>query len=500
MTNRMIELRRKTTSKIVKAKKVNLDNWVNSLTGVGVVNRDKKLNAEIFWQPTNEADAEALLSSDDMGGKIAWAIPYDGTREGITWKIDSEDENDEEAKKVAKKLDMEIERLCAFEKFSWAWTVARAYGGALAFISVDDGQSDLSVPLNPGAIRSIKAIHILNRWDVDFNTMDLISDLTDPAYGTPEFYRYNMSSGPSNKNGEQILIHHSRVIRFDGEKLPDRLFIKNDYWHDSIYGRLKGPLRNYATTHDTIATILQEINQPVYKIQGLAEAVAQDESNLVMTKVDMINRVRSSLRAIVLDSEDDFINMQNTLPGSRDLVDLTKERLTAASGIPHTRLMGESPGASLGEAGRSELIDYYDMVKAQQEKNLRRPLIRLAELIFMQIEDSISEPDEWTFEFNPLYQQDQESLIRTRGMQADIDVKYMREGVYDALEVAKSRFGTGEYSYETVLDPDLQEEREEQAREPEPEPEPNIIESESDNKEDVDNGKEDDSDRNKNDT
>ena len=457
--NRMVQLRNKKTRQITNARKgMNVDGWVNILTGLNVKTRDKKQSAEIYWHRTDQTTAEALLTSDDMGGKIASIIPFDGTREGITWKIDSADESESTVSEITKKLTSEFERLCVWKKFSWAWTQARAYGGACVFISIDDGL-DLSEPINPGAIRKINALHVMNRWDLDFDYTQLISDLSSPHYGTPEVYRYNMSSGPSNSNS-YIEIHHTRLIRFDGEMLPDRLYVKNDYWHDSVYGKLLAPLRNYSTTHDTIATVLQEINQPVFKIQGLTEAIAQDEDELVLDKIQIVNMVRSSLRAIVLDAEDEFMNMQSALPGIKDLVHLTKERLTAASGIPHTRLMGESPGASLGEAGRSELIDYYDMVSTQQENKIRSQINKITEMIFAQIEIPISEPKEWTFEFNPLYQQDQETIIRTRNMQADIDVKYMREGVYDSVEVAKSRFGSNEYSYETNLDPDIQMERE----------------------------------------
>jgi hypothetical protein len=64
------------------------------------------------------------------------------------------------------------------------------------------------------------------------------------------------------------------------------------------------------------------------------------------------------------------------------------------------------------------------------------------------------EPDGLTFEFNPLYQQDQKTLIETRKLQADIDNIYMTNGVYDSFEVAANRFGKGEFSYETSLEMD----------------------------------------------
>jgi hypothetical protein len=158
------------------------------------------------------------------------------------------------------------------------------------------------------------------------------------------------------------------------------------------------------------------------------------------------------MRAIVLDKEDVFSQNQIQLTGAKDLVDLTTRRLVAATPIPHTRLLGEAAGASLGEAGRSELTDYYDYIKSQQLLTLQAPITRLTEIMFHQIELDITEPEAWSFTFDPLYQQDQKALIETRKIQADIDNIYMTQGVYDSFEVAENRFGSGEFSYETSLD------------------------------------------------
>jgi hypothetical protein len=434
---------KKTVLKVIK------DGWKNVITGLGVAGKDKQISASVSWNKLNRGVQEALFAGDAMASKVARTVPFDGTREGITWKFSDED-TDEDSKDIIKSVDGEFDRLKVWNQYNWAWTLARAYGGALAFLSVDDGSTDLAEPLELSRLREIKAIKVFDRWELEIESADIISDLGDPLYGTPEFYRYT-PSGMLAGAESYIKIHHSRVIRFDGDQLPDRLFIRNNYWHDSIYTKLREPVRDYATTLSSMASLAQEINQPVYRMDAMTEAVAADESELILNRLEFINQMRSSMRAIVLDKEDEFALMDSKLAGVKDIVQLIKERLVAATDIPHTRLLGESAGASLGEQGKSELIDYYDTVAAQQEVKLRDPLNRIIEVIFAQQSLKVSAPENMSFEFKPLYQEDQKTIIETKKLQAEIDVLYTTMGAYDSFDVAESRFNSGEYSYETQI-------------------------------------------------
>jgi len=450
------------TKKKPSVKKVLTDGWVNILSGLGTPGKDRNTASEILWQRTLRSDADALFAADDIGGKIAKTVPFDGCREGITWKVPDND-NPDEMNETFKFLDGEFERLQVWEKFNWAWTMARVYGGSACFVSVDDGKN-LDEPLVASQVRKVNALHVIDMWQLTVTSSDLFNEISNPLFGTPEFYRFSNDSGIVI-NQDDLLIHHSRLIRFDGEKLPTRLFVRNNYWHDSIYTRLHNAIRNYTTSHDTIATIISEVNQPVFKIEGLSEAVSQDEDELVVKRLGIINLLRSTLRAVVLDKEDDFQFMQTAVQGVPELVELSKARLVAATEIPHTRLLGESAGGGLGDTGKSELTDYYDVVAAMQETELRSPINELKSLIFAQTELNMAEPEGLTFEFNPLFQQDQKKLIETRKIQADIDSIYLTQGVYDSFEVAGNRFGKGEFSFETSLEMD-------ESRKPELKPEP----------------------------
>jgi len=420
------------------------DGWMNIVSGLGTA-KDKNTYATIKWSPTSREKAENLYAGDEMGAKISRIIPYDGTREGITWNMDKG--ADQES--VTKYLEAEFKRLRIWSQLAWAWTVARIYGGALIFISVNDGRS-LDRPLNPDKVRQINTLTVLDRFEVNVTSTDINDDISSPNFGKPEFYNY--LPGLSSANGVTTTkIHHSRIIRLDGIRLPTRLYIENNYFHDSIFGALGIAIRNYSTVHDSIALIISDFNQPVYRIDGLTQALAMDEEELIVKKLQQVDMMRSAARAIVLDKEDEFQNVSTNVAGGKELIDLCVQRLVAGTDVPHTRLLGNSP-SGLGATGQAELINYYDSVKSMQNTTIREPIEILTDLIFAQKTAEVAKPEDLTFEFNPLFQQDQEKEIKTREMQANIDEKYINMGAIDAEEVSSSRFGTGRYQFETVIE------------------------------------------------
>lgn len=424
--------------------KARLDGWANILTGIGTKSDKAGWNIP-QWQRTDRYIGETLYSSDDLAGKIASIIPEDGCREGIEWVLPNGEDPD-----LVKHLNDEFDRLSLWENINWAWTLSRVYGGSIIYISVDDGR-EIFEPLDWKNIKRINSLNVFDRWQLSITSSDIISDIRDPSFGLPAFYNFMSGNSPSPET-PPMRIHYSRVIRFDGIKLPTRLYIKNDYWHDSVYGKLYRSIRNYSSSFDSIANIMQDFNQPVFKVHGLAEALAMDNDNIVSKKIESVNLSRSVARAVILDKEDDFANVGASVSGLSDLVKLTVGRVVAGSGIPHTRLLGESP-SGLGATGNSELTDYYDMIKAQQELRIRAPINYVLSVIFAA--DKKEMDSGLTFKFKTLYQVDQNTVISTRKVQADIDSIYIDKGVYTPEMVLNSRFGSGEYSFETSIDDDL---------------------------------------------
>lgn len=428
--------------KVIKSR----DAWANVATGLGTV-KDKSTYSEVMmWDKIGRDVCESLFSTDEIAKKAANLVPYDATREGVTWNMGEEPASQE----VIDYIDSEFNRLELWPKFAWAWTLARVYGGSLIYLAVKGGGTNLASELKPERVISIENLYVFDRYEVSVQDEDIDTDMSSPTFGKPLFYRF--TNNYEIAGSEEVKIHHSRFLRFDGVPLPTRLYKRNGYWHDSLFKSLYTSIRNYGVTHDSIAVTLQEFNQPVFRLDGLTDAIDGDESELVLKKLELVNLMRSVARAVILDKEDEFENAATNTTGAKELVDLTVQRLVAGIDVPHTRLLGNSP-TGLGGTGMSELINYYDNVKAQQKVYLREPINLIRNLIFNQNESPES-PENLNFVFNPLFQLDREKESRSRQIQADIDETYIKTGVLSPEEVTQSRFGTGRYSYETILDDD----------------------------------------------
>jgi phage-related protein (TIGR01555 family) len=432
------------------------DGWVNIMTGLGLASKDKRVSAQTKWDIPIEVDCENLYASDDVAARLVDTLPDDAFREGIKLNCDPE---------LATKIEKEFERIGAWQKLHLGWVFGRIYGGAGVVMIVDDSKT-LDQPMDLNSIRKINGLVVLQRFELQADVTNIDNDVTSPNFGMPKTYtlvprRGGTTSTFDPKSETQIAnisnqkIHYSRIIRFDGNKLPIRNFIQNSYWHDSVFTRTGNAIRNYNTVHDAVATVLQEFNQGVFKIKGLSELLAQgtDGDTAVQNRLSAVNIGRSVARSVIIDSDgEEFTNIAANVSGVPDMVRLVGNRLTVASNMPHTKILGES-ASGLGATGQSEQGDWYDYVSNQQEKYLRPRIQVLLDVIYAQRLGPTNgkPPEKAGWKFLPLEQMSEKEQAEIRKMQAETDNIYLTTGVVDPTEIATSRFGGEEYSTETHI-------------------------------------------------
>lgn len=421
------------------------DGWANVLTGLGMASKDKRVGAEAVYEPMREVDCENLYASDDVAAALIDTLPDDAIREWVCFTGFDDDQG--------KALEDELDVLKAPTRINLGWKFGRCYGGAAILMNVDDSM-DLSEPLNLDRIRELKSLVVLTRYELWPKTYD--TDLFSDNYGRPLTYVIRPRQTPMAVDTQDYgsEVHHTRLIRFDGVKLPQRLEIANQYWGDSLFTRTFNAIRNYNVSHDAIATILQEFNQGVFKMKGLADLLLNGDDEVVLNRLQIINISRSVARSVVLDSDgESFDNVAAAVTGIPDMLTKVGQRLVVASRMPHTKILGESP-SGLGASGDSEERNWYDYVSNQQELELRPKIRRLCEVILRSRKGPTKGivPDGWGFDFKPLWQPTEKEQAETRYSQAQTDEIYIRNNVLDPEEVALSRFGSGSYSHETTID------------------------------------------------
>jgi phage-related protein (TIGR01555 family) len=446
------------------------DGWENIITTIGT-DLDKRLGGRLIHPAPNVSyqEWEDLYFADDLAATIAEIPALEMVRQWIEIMADdpaldkdqdgqteAEDLTTEEKVTVSKRVQQKLDELEAkqniFESLLWS----RVFGGSLLFLGIDDGGGDnpksMQEPLNENRIESFDHLTVFDRWDVHIARR--FSDPRLKNFGQPEFYRINDTAHDGIHIPGADLIHASRFIRFDGTVTNRRRTKQNGGWADSIFVRLRDLIRDFNLSWGGVSHILQDFAQAIFKMRGLRDAILADKDDLVLRRMAIIDRCRSSSRAIPLDAqEEDFDRKQTPIAGLPETLDRFAWRIAAAARQPVTLLFGRSP-AGLQATGASDIRFFYDRINAMQESMLRSRLERLIRLIFLDKSGPTKgvEPEDWSFDFNPLFQLTEKEQAEVRKVQAETDGIYLDQGVLDEDEVTYSRFGGDKYSTATVLD------------------------------------------------
>ena len=440
-----------------------LDGWTNVLTGLGSRSRDKRTGMAFQGAPriTHQKELlDELYHGDYLVGRIVDLLPQEMYREWIDLTVGGEDGNDPE---VASMMLQEMDSLGAQKAFADAEAWARLFGGAVILLGVDDGDKDPREPLNLDGIKSLDWLTVLSRFELEPH--EFYENPLEEKFGLPRTYRINslsdVRSGAAIANDVGSVIHESRLIRFDGVRTSRRKRRENRGWSDSVLERYIQIIRDFQGASGGVMHLLTDFSQAVFKIKGLAKALAADKDGLVLKRLQMLDIARSMVRAIPLDADaEEFTREGAAVAGMSDLYDRMMMLVSAATGYPVTLLFGRSP-AGENATGESDIRLFYDFVSSRQETEARPRLEYLLEVMFSAKDGPMrgQQPDSWNFEWVPLFQESSKEQAETRKLIAEADKIYIENGVVSADEVAESRYGGDTYSPETMLDVEAREQQ-----------------------------------------
>jgi len=422
----------------LKQVNVNSDSWSNALTGLGIQGRDKNV-ATVFCgdRRYSVSELDSLYRNDGMSRRVVDLVAEEMVRQG--WEY----ENDPSGMIPVKMEELKINSVM-MDMIRWS----RLYGGSLGVIGVADGRP-LDEPVNYGAIREVKWIHVFDRYSVSSADGSVDGDMNSPNYGKPLMYLVTDSS-----SGTTFNVHHSRTIRCDWNELTPRWVRSNDTWGDSLMQTIYEELKNYSVAFANCGVIIHDFVNNVLKIPGLGNLLASEcGSSNVQSRINILNLAKSSLNTIVIDGEESYEKITTNISGISDLLDRFMLSLSAVTGIPITLLFGRAP-AGLNATGDNDVRNFYDMIKQKQEGKLRPMLEKVTELIFLSRDGFYQgkEPQDWKLEFTPLWQNTEEQEAVLRRTVAETDAIYIDRGVLDPTEVAVSRFGGSSWTMNTEID------------------------------------------------
>jgi phage-related protein (TIGR01555 family) len=321
------------------------------------------------------------------------AVAEDMTREGFTLGSDMD---------PTERGDIEAafnEEFAIWDKLAETITWARLYGGAGAFIMID-GQ-DPKTPLRKDTIAkdSFCGLLPLDRWLVDPSLTDLVTDQRSLDYGKPKYYTTvgDTPLPPSTR------IHHTRFIRFDGVKLPYYQRLSENLWDMSVLEPLWDRLMSFDMTTASTAQLVNRASVRKLFIEKWKETVGTGGDLLAaqLQAIDFLRFYQQNEGISILDANDRMESDVYSFTGLDAVLIQMGQQISGALGIPLVRLFGQSP-VGLNSTGESDIRNYYDMIKSQQERKFRRPVDGLIEVVAKSL--GIKIPNGFDWHFNPLWQ------------------------------------------------------------------------------------------------
>lgn len=409
---------------------------------------------------------------------------------------------DQSSTRVVEWLQDRCDSLHARQVFHEALTYRQAFGGAAILIGVDDGETDLTRPLDWRRVKSVTHLTAFRGgWDGELIAWRYRNDPRKPHFGDPEVYMLRnlgvpISSPPAP--GERFMlpqpmpvgptgpliffVHASRLLVFPGRQVSRRVRIIMRGWADSIFTRVDEVLAQYGQTWSGLAILLQEASLKVVKIQDAATLFASgkhvDREKLKNRAIAM-QMLESIAKVKFIDAKEEFTRVEvGTLAGMAEVLREMALRISAASGIPLSRLMGQTQGG-LGDASKGDQRDFYDMIAGEQDQELAPNVQRLHRGLLLS-DDSPTRgtlPERWTMTMNPLQQMNDTERATYRKLIADTDKVYADMGAVTPEEVAGTRFAGSDYNDgPLVIDVDARQamRETEPARPPELAPPPDV--------------------------
>ena len=346
---------------------------------------------------TRLTDNYALLNSMYRTGSILQSVvdivPQDMLREWFLLPgIDPKKQKDLDRVFRVTKLRSRLE-----EGLRWG----RLYGGAAGVILIKGHEKRLDKPLSLKSVLpdSYAGLLILDRWSGISPSMEVVTDMSDPDFGLPEYYEIN-----SGENGQVVArVHHSRVVRFTGRELPYLEKLAEVYWGESEIEPLFTDIRLYDNVMANMGNLTFRANTDTLFIKNLEQlfSVGSTEQQKRFWNLMQAQSVaQSNFGYRLMDQENTTQNSQYTFAGWNYVIEAIQVNLSAASHIPATKLFGRSP-AGMNATGQSDMQNYYDIIDGQRELKLRPILEKLLPVICMSTFGDV--PEDMEINFPPLW-------------------------------------------------------------------------------------------------
>jgi len=369
--------------------KAKFDSFKNRITGYGT---ERDHGVQTKWELNGQKLSKAVLDDFYATHELAWKIVDTGPTYGLRNWISFPKIEDETQKAKINQIIKDSGFRSALKR---ALKLNACYG-ALLYVILDDGMEQ-SEPVDFNRIRAIKSVEVIERGYIS------------PVYSGRSLRHevYRVDQRPEDDSTESIEVHKSRLIRIPGAEASSDWLLMNDGWPPSKLERAFEPLKDLSSGYGLLPNIVKDIIRDVVKLQGLNDLSINDcaeDQKAFNDRMDAMFLAQSLINKLVLDKDDEYQRQTTNVTGVSDLIRLLERRVVSVSGLPHSYLLGESPGGGIGQGkGESQDRDLNKYVECFQDDEIREPLEQ-----FLSFVEPVAQEPDIEFVFNPVSSQTSE--------------------------------------------------------------------------------------------
>ena len=343
----------------------------------------------------NYAKLNSMYRSGGILQSVVDIIPNDMIKEwfNLNGEISPEEHAD---------IDRVIRKTLLREKLIDGLKWGRLYGGAAGLILIKGQENSLDQPLELDSImpNSYKGLMIMDRWQGITPNMGLVTDMSDPDFGLPEYYEISTGDG----RVMVAKVHHSRIVRFIGRKLPFLEELAEVYWGESEIEPIYDDIVLYDNIMHNMGNLTFRANLDTMEVQNLDQlfaATSTEQQKRFWNVMQAQSVAKSNFGIQLINKGDQIHNQQYAFTGFDHVTEAAQLNLSAKTHIPMTKLFGRSP-AGLSSTGEGDLRNYYDIVDGERESKLRPVLEGILPIICMSAIGKVPEdldimfPSLWT--------------------------------------------------------------------------------------------------------
>lgn len=283
---------------------------------------------------------------------------------------------------------------------------ARLFGGAASLIMVDDGEEDLSKPLNINNIKPHSPIRLYttDRWYGLETSTELVTNFKSVDFNTPKYYTFYLDNGDSKRSTQFTRVHHSRVLRHTNRRtvrmMEDRLMGWGLSELEHIYQTLLAHTTMNMSSVSLVGKSLLEIIK-VSGMRGMMSGLSMGNSGAqaqLGAQLSAINNYRNINDLVLIDKDDEYDRKELQLNGLNDLLQNEQELIAGAAEMPQVLIYGQTKNG-LGD-NATEMVFYAQTILGKQEAELRVELDKLLPIIFKV--EGLEVPKDLDYDFNSI--------------------------------------------------------------------------------------------------